>query len=522
MTTTPKVKSISDNNKQEESIKSVSLNSSIFKNSTELFENLAIIKSGLNIENDNTAKFTSTLNDLEKEDVQISEIFKNEANVIKELKDNAEYTLNIKDNIFEDRTRKILSKVYNLKENLLYPHFKVEYSSKNKSNIIKIYYYQITVGFDEKNEDNKIISAGRKNKKKTSVEEIKTDKKKDNNASESFVFLDDRKMYMISFKEMPLIFQKSKEGFTNVSIISKDFLSYCDFQIEKKSEKLFETSFDLALVNKELTEIKGKMVTTKYYMEKSSEEEKKKFEEKYQEYQNSYNSLLEKYSNEKIMEHLINKKKELETLNSSLKNEKNDINNINESGQKINELKNEIEEYEILSKKIIININKLDQEFDGLFFSTKEITLSNNIGDKLIIPSKSPIIVEVKNHCKYNKIIENIRMKKNLLESLKLDKKNFYYIGILRGIDVGLQEKLKINNSKKHFDFSKVIVIYPDGTNFLGESLYEEKNEIKEESSLVLEELGKLMNKIIIMDQHISKLENEVQEMKKKLDSIAK
>ena len=513
MSATSNVITNSSKNKIEESAKSVSLNSSIFKNSDELVENLAIIKEGLKIDNDTTAKFKLTLNELEKEDVQISGVYKNEANVIKELKDNADYILNIKDNIFEDRTRKIISKVYNLKENLLYPHFKVEYSTKSKSNIIKIYYYQITVGFDEKIEDNKnteehtINLAGKKQKTKSTIKEIKTDKKDDNNASESFVFLDDRKTYMISFEKMPMIFQKSKEGFSNVSIISKDFQSYCEFEIKKRSEKVFETSFNLAVINKELTEIKGKIATTKYNMEKS-EEEKKNLEKQYKEYQNLYNSLLEKYSNEKIMEHLNNKKKELELFQSNP--EKNDE---NRKEQKINELTKEIEEYEMLSKKIIININKLDQEFDGLFFTTQEITLSNNIGDKLIIPAQSPIIVEVKNHCKYNKIIENIRMKKNLLESLKLDKNNFYYIGILRGIDVDSQEKLKVNNAKKHFDFSKVIVIYPEGTNFLGESLYEPKNEIKEESNAILKEIRKLMKEIIQIKDDISILKNKFQEL---------
>ena len=543
-------KSKSNESKKEEFDKSNSLNSSIFKNSNEPVEDLTKLKNDLKIENDKTSKFKSTFNEMEKEDIQISGIYKNESNVIKELNENVDYSLNIEDNIFKNRARKILSDVYNLKENLLYPHFEVQYSSKNKSNIVKIYYYQISVGFDEKigtvwdsRVGGKIFADGgvgerddadgervgcfekpESNKQKETItkkedyitKEIKNDKMEDKNERESFVFLDDRKIYMICFKEMPMIFQKNKEGFKNVSVISKDFQSFCEFEIKKINEKVFETSFNLALINKELTEIKGKMDTTKYNM-KNSEEEKKNSEEKYKEYQNLYNSLLEKYSKEKIIEHLNNKNNELELLKSTERNDENKNNNsINESEQKINELTKEIEEYEILSKIINIKINKLQQEFDGLFFSTKEIILSNNIGDKLIIPAQTPIIVEVNNHCKYNKIIENIRIKKNLLKSLKIDKNNFYYIGILRGIDVDLQEKLKVNNAKKHFDFNKVIVIYPEGTNFLGESLYEQKNEIKEESNIVLIELGKLMNEIIKIREDISKLNNKFQEMENK------
>ena len=233
-----KSKSKSNKTKKEESAKSISLNSSIFKNSNELVENLTKIKNGLTIENDKTAKFKSTFNELEKEDVQISEIYKNETNVIKELNDNTDYSLNIKDNIFKNRVKKILSDVYDLKENLLYPHFQVEYSSKNKSNIVKIYYYRISLRFDE----NKKILDDKKIKTENKIEEIKTDKKEDNNESESFVFLDDRKIYMAYFKEMPIIFQKNKEGFTYATVISEDFQSFGEFEIKKINEKVFETS----------------------------------------------------------------------------------------------------------------------------------------------------------------------------------------------------------------------------------------------------------------------------------------
>ena len=72
-------------------------------------------------------------------------------------------------------------------------------------------------------------------------------------------------------------------------------------------------------------------------------------------------------------------------------------------------IKKEIKEYENQLKEFTITIERKDQEFDGFFMSSKEIKLSNTIGDSLKIPAKSPIIVEVKNFLNYAKIIDNIK-----------------------------------------------------------------------------------------------------------------
>ena len=107
----------------------------------------------------------------------------------------------------------------------------------------------------------------------------------------------------------------------------------------------------------------------------------------------------------------------------------------------------------------------------------------------MVIPEKSPIIIEIKNITKYNTIIDNIKSKKKLLDSLGL--KNFYYIRIIRGIDINKNEKEEIN-LKKNFDFSKTIIIYPDNLNFLNVQIHklekgvgEIKKEDKEEPSLL-------------------------------------
>ena len=89
-----------------------------------------------------------------------------------------------------------------------------------------------------------------------------------------------------------------------------------------------------------------------------------------------------------------------------------------------------------LMSSITIRIERKDQEFDGLFFSKKEIILKNNFGDSLKIPPESPIIIEVKNITNYSTIVNNIRTKKKKLNSLKLNESNFYFIGIIRNIDI--------------------------------------------------------------------------------------
>ena len=84
--------------------------------------------------------------------------------------------------------------------------------------------------------------------------------------------------------------------------------------------------------------------------------------------------------------------------------------------------KKEIEKCNDLLRLITINIQKQDQEFDGLFINNKTINLQNTIGDKLEIPPKSPIIIEVKNYCKYSDIIDNLRKKKKSLNQLDFKK----------------------------------------------------------------------------------------------------
>jgi len=170
----------------------------------------------------------------------------------------------------------------------------------------------------------------------------------------------------------------------------------------------------------------------------------------------------------------------------------------------------------MLLQEITITIERLDEEFDGLFFSSKEIKLENTIGDVLVIPKKNPIIIEIINIINYNVIIDNIKSKKKILESLGF--KNFYYIGILRGIDVDKDQKEDIN-SKKNFDFSKTIIIYPDNLYFLNVQIHASEKGVKEikkedEKESILynkikemlqEEFSKFADKIILKFGNLTK-----------------
>jgi hypothetical protein len=117
-------------------------------------------------------------------------------------------------------------------------------------------------------------------------------------------------------------------------------------------------------------------------------------------------------------------------------------------------------------------------EFDGFFFTTKEITLKNNIGGVLTIPAQKPIIVEAKNISNYKNLLDNIKYKRKLLEVLRLDESKFYYVGILRRIDD--DKKQEAIQSIELSNKENTIIIYPDKWDFLGFPLYRTKKEIVE------------------------------------------
>jgi len=171
-------------------------------------------------------------------------------------------------------------------------------------------------------------------------------------------------------------------------------------------------------------------------------------------------------------------------------------------------------------KKITIKIEKKDQEFDGLFFTTKEINLTNSIGDKLKIPSDCPVIVEVKNYKRYKSILENIGKKKFLLESLGFN--DFYYIGILNGIDINESGKEEIIKNFKYFDSKKVIILYPEKKKFFNIPIYEEEKEKSVEVKEIKKEENITHDLIKMFKDFEEKFSKELQDIKNDISSLKK
>ena len=83
---------------------------------------------------------------------------------------------------------------------------------------------------------------------------------------------------------------------------------------------------------------------------------------------------------------------------------------------------------------------------------------------------------------KYKTMVENILNKKKLMKTFGFKTDLFYFIGILRGIDINKVQKQEINDKFfKDSNMKNMIIIYPEKLNFLNVPLIEEKNEVKEE-----------------------------------------
>ena len=98
---------------------------------------------------------------------------------------------------------KVLAQKYKLEELDLFPYFKIGFSSKKNCKVSILSYYKIECKFN-------------------------------NEKTNSYFFLNDRNEYMLAFNDIPMLFEKSEEGFVSVSIISKDYENYTDFPIKSK------------------------------------------------------------------------------------------------------------------------------------------------------------------------------------------------------------------------------------------------------------------------------------------------
>ena len=500
-----KSKSTSKHGEQFKESSISSKGSSWYFNSTENLKNLEQIRKNLQITNEYSNNFNSTYDKMNNEEKKLKELYKEEDKINEEI----EKGKIMNDDLFEYRTRKILSEKFGLKEYLCYPYFTIEYCQKKNSNMVKLYYYNISIESDEEmneveniensNRDNTDIDNRISSKKKESKKSKKKESKKKN--ADCFYFLDDRETYMLVYKNNPMIFHKSNNTFNSVYIISEDFKSAKEFFF-KKEEHDFITSFTMADINKELLEIEGEKTrkVNKLDSIKEDNEEKINLTKELDKINEQYLLLKEKYSKKNIKKQLEEKGKKLSSL---MQKEK-------ENATQIQKIKEEIKNYEMLLKVITIRINRADQEFDGLFFSSNEFMLQNTIGDSLIIPPKKPIIIEVKNNIKYSEILDNIRDKKKKLDSLKLNEKNFYFIGILRGIDIDENGKKIINSKKRNLYFGNMIIIYPEKSKFLDVSLYEEKKYGNDVISIIMERL----NDLKVLKEKVEKIEKIIEDKK--------
>jgi len=449
---------------------SVSKNKSIpeelYQNSLENVNNMIELRQNLE-KGDYKQDLETILLAFQKGKEQISKLDENEENMNKIIQEDND--LELSDDLFEERTLKILSDVYGLKEYHLYPIFDFGHLRTKKANVIKIYFNQIELSVE--------------NEKPTY----------------SALFLDELDTYMFQFLEIPMIFHKYNEDFFSLTVISKDFKNSIDFEFRKKNDydKFATTSFILAEINDDLMETKTKIKELKNKNDSSNDEVIKEIKDLEEKKLDSYQKILklqEKiYSEKTIKKELATKREELLILEEYAK-----IRELEDHGEKIeieerdkrkkeeekniNKLKEEINRCEQSLKKINVKIEQKEAEIEGLFLSSKEIILKNTIGDELKIPEKSVVMVEVKNMKKYKTMIENILNKKKLMKTFGLKTDLFYFIGILRGIDINKDQKKEINDKFfKGLNMKNTIIIYPEKLNFLNVPLIEEKNEVKEE-----------------------------------------
>ena len=465
---------MSDRNSEiQKEEKSVSFSEKIHKNSRENIKNVLELADKL--------KDKEGVNKFINENKKIKEIYQSEEKMNEIL--NGESTWKLNNDLFEERTIKILSDVYGLKEYNMYPYFDVGYSKTKKSNVIKLYFNKINVSTEDQNND------------------------KEEKDDFSLIFLADMDTYMFKYEDYPFIIQKYKEDFYTLTVSTSDFQNSVDFEF-KKGDKISTVSFILAEINDELMEVKNDIKRLKNEKDSlNSNEQKEEYKNKLKSHEKILLLAQKKYSKESIEQELNKKKIDLDIFEEKIKLNKIKRENVQEQ---IKKLEDNIAEYSKFLKRITITIEKKDREFDGLFFSSKKISLENSIGDKLEIPEKSPIIVEVKNIIKYKAIIENIRSKKQLMSSLGFDTKKFYFIGILRGIDVNQEKKDKLNKSIfKDLYMKNMIIIYSENMNFLGQPLREFSTIINNEKNLDKKNLDESNDKSI-SDMIIIQLKKEI------------
>ena len=572
---------IQSDNKSKNKSEQQSTNSQ-YINPKDNIDNLNELKKNLNEENKYFDKYINTLENYELDNNNVKLCYETEENMNKFvegklMKKNDAFKLD--NDLFELQAKRIFSKVYELKEKILYPYFSVEYSKGKRTNTIKIYFYQIEI-------------------------------KSENNRPICFTFPEIKNNFIINFEKKPIIIEKKGNNNFVMSVISKDFNHSIDFHFTKMGD-FFQTSLIYADINDELFQIEENVKKTKNKIDSLKNiRTNKKIENNIGENEGNINNKIDKIpqeintmnNNEEIpkekqinnkntqeniqekdmnnnkgdkenlqMELIPNKENYNEILNNNTKDNIDNNNSIQKSSEKeilkkklkiyeiklkhikekfskenitkelakkneeleilnleieIDEnkddseakksaLKKEIEEYEKLLKPITVTIRKLDQEFDGLYINKKEFVLKNDLGYEMKIPANSFVIVEVKNHNNYFDLSLNLEKKEKILKSIGFPIDKFFFVGILRSVDKERKEKGKLRKLKN----KNMIIIYPDETTFLGVSLFDEiidKNGKEEKAQSTEDKSSKNFQDEVI--QMFRNLSNEIKEIKNNMN----
>ena len=507
-------------------------------------DNLTELKNNLNEENKYFDKYINTLENYELDNNNVKLCYETEENMNKFvegklMKKNDAFKLD--NDLFELQAKRIFSKVYELKEKILYPYFSVEYSKNKRANTIKFYYYQIEI-------------------------------KSENNRPICFTFPEIKNNFIINFEKKPIIIEKKGNNNFVMSVISKDFNHSIDFHFTKMGD-FFQTSLIYADINDELFQIEENVKKTKNKIDslKNIRTNKKiennidlnkdngniinkieeiplerntinKNEENPKEKQinnkNTQENIQEKDMNNNKgdkenlqMELIPNKENYNEILNNNTKDNIDNNNSIQKSSEKeilkkklkiyeiklkhikekfskeniTKELAKKNEELEILNLEIEIDENKDDseakknalikeiEEYEKLL---KPITVTirklDQEFDGLYINKKEFVL---KNNLGYDLkipansfVIVEVKNHNNYFDlSLNLEKKEKILKSIGFPIDkfffVGIlrsvDEERKNKEMLKNLKSKNMIIIYPEETTFLGVPLFDEKIEKK-------------------------------------------
>ena len=572
---------IQSDNKSENKSEQQSTNSQ-YINPKDNIDNLNELKKNLNEENKYFDKYINTLENYELDNNNVKLCYETEENMNKYMEGKLmtkNDAFKLDNDLFELQAKRIFSKVYELKEKILYPYFSVEYSKGKRTNTIKIYFYQIEI-------------------------------KSENNRPICFTFPEIKNNFIINFEKKPIIIEKKGNNNFVMSVISKDFNHSIDFHFTKMGD-FFQTSLIYADINDELFQIEENVKKTKNKIDslknirtnkkiennigenegninnkidkipqeintmnnneenpKEKQINNKNTQENIQEKdmnnnkgdkenlqmelipnKENYNEILNNNTKDNIdNNNSIQKSSEKEILKKKLKiyeiklkhikekfskenitkelakkNEELEILNLeieidenkDDSEAKKNALIKEIEEYEKLLKPITVTIRKLDQEFDGLYINKKEFVLKNDLGYEMKIPANSFVIVEVKNHNNYFDLSLNLEKKEKILKSIGFPIDKFFFVGILRSVDKERKEKGKLRKLKN----KNMIIIYPDETTFLGVSLFDEiidKNGKEEKAQSTEDKSSKNFQDEVI--QMFRNLSNEIKEIKNNMN----